>query len=494
MTLEQFSQRVNLTIGYCICSILFIVSPHANADRADDVLLDALVRVTCAIPGKGKLVSTGFVWPNNGYIVTALHGVAGCKPGKLSVKSEKTADLRYGRVHNVSQEGDLALVQLVNRQDAPMPFPNNMVPLTLSRDKPIGKKINYYSISSYPEGGSNVNSHLAFLHRKPLVGDLGTAFTHDTTIDELLSSQTYPRHNTQVLRIKDLLRHGQSGAPIVDPSGRLIAIADGGLNGGFLGMNWAVVADEYLDRLLKIKETPPRSMSTTAEAHLISALLPEDRKIVKVPPGVQGLEHVRRLPLPYLYETLLRRKQTGKNYSGLNGLTNIMKFSEPAEFQNLSFDVYEDPATGATIGVPSQLDLQWNPAMQALIANDETSVMVVFVRRYGTYANALKYGKQEIVGSFSGENWVDFETREPLEHMMLNRQDEDEWANRSRFYDSTFDQVKQSLNLSITISGDTLLGYALISTDKVESLSDAQFVRYFMMETSVIGLADFAVH
>jgi len=240
-----------------IVMLLILGAPAAIADRATDVLVNALVKVTCVIPGKGKLVSTGFLWPDHSSIVTALHGVAGCGAQKLSVKSEKTLDLRFGRIHNVSQEGDLALVKLVDFENEPDPFPAEMVPLQLSPDAPIPKVVGHYSISSYPKGGDRNDDHLAFRGSNPFIANLGTAFRPNKVIGELLASQSYPKHETKILRIGDFLIHGQSGAPIVDPSGKLIAIADGGLDKGLVGSNWAVLASEYLNKLTTHKEEIP---------------------------------------------------------------------------------------------------------------------------------------------------------------------------------------------------------------------------------------------
>jgi len=493
--IKHKKQCINLFHRFIVI-LLIIGAPAANADRATEVLVDALVKVTCIIPGKGKLVSTGFLWPDQGSIVTALHGVAGCGAKKLSVKSEKTFDTRFGKIDNVNQEGDLALIKLVDFDGSPDPFPADMTPLELSRDAPLPKVIGHYSISSYPNGGDRNDDHLAFRGSTPFIANLGTAFRPNKVIGELLASQSYPKHETQILRIGDTLRHGQSGAPIVDPSGKIIAIADGGLDGGFVGTNWAVLASEYLNKLKTHKEKAPGRMSKTAEAHLVSALLPEDKKVIRAPDGEVDLEHVRRLPLSYLHETLRRKQARGESVSGLEGLDFLKGLVSDSEYRNLAFDVYEDSITGATIGVPSQLDLEWDTDARLLITSDGATDLVIAVRQYDSYDSAVQYGQQEFADSVLPADWVDFESKDPLEFMALHRQDKFEWANNARFFNGVFEQEKLSMNLSVTISNDTLLSYAVIGRagDAFNQSPDHEKVMYMMMQTAVLELAAFAAY
>lgn len=49
-----------------------------------------------------------------------------------------------------------------------------------------------------------------------------------------------PLYNAKVLSIQGEIEPGHSGAPILDSKNRVLAIANGGLKGGTVGICWAI--------------------------------------------------------------------------------------------------------------------------------------------------------------------------------------------------------------------------------------------------------------
>lgn len=68
----------------------------------------------------------------------------------------------------------------------------------------------------------------------------------------------------------DNLVHGLSGAPIFDASGKVVGIADGGLENGAAGIDWALPA-KYLATLLTSPEDVRAGASMLGSAHQFSA-------------------------------------------------------------------------------------------------------------------------------------------------------------------------------------------------------------------------------
>lgn len=98
---------------------------------------------------------------------------------------------------------------------------------------------------------------------------LELAYTDDD-LNKLFSAQTYPQRGTQTLRVGRPLVKGHSGAPIFDPEGRVVAIADGGLGGGTKTVNWSISAHIYLDKLLISENEVPQNTSRWAVLYCAS--------------------------------------------------------------------------------------------------------------------------------------------------------------------------------------------------------------------------------
>ena len=73
---------------------LGLLSPVPPARAQSETAARSVVLIRCALPG-GVAKATGFVWPEPGLVVTALHAVAGC--AEIEVSSEATRGVARDR-------------------------------------------------------------------------------------------------------------------------------------------------------------------------------------------------------------------------------------------------------------------------------------------------------------------------------------------------------------------------------------------------------------
>jgi hypothetical protein len=170
---------------------------------------------------------TGFRVRGEKGIVTALHGVVGCKA--IRVKSD------YGDLLT----GPLTLSRFDVEADAAL----------LVSDELLAKPANGINISRAPAAeGSRalVLGHpldtgyheTDVIIRRPALRPLFQEVPGD--VYEALRARNSPSVKLNILSIQGPVVPGHSGAPVVDMRGDLLGIADGGLKGGTVEQAWAI--------------------------------------------------------------------------------------------------------------------------------------------------------------------------------------------------------------------------------------------------------------
>ncbi|WP_193140455.1 serine protease [Meridianimarinicoccus sp. MJW13] len=405
-------------------TLVAMMVPPALADSRQSV-----VRVKCLLANGGEMKATGFIWPKKGQMVTALHAVAGCQ--EIEVYSQKAKRSTVAtQALTVDLEADLALLQLaddlglepvphVDREpDLSRPFMTWGYPLV--QKKVIGHKIEF---------GLGLDSNIT---------TIGQAFEGDE-IKELFKHQSYPGKATQILRVTSTIQPGHSGAPIFDERGHVVAIADGGLLGGFRGINWSIPAHIYLINLPYSQDPIPQEASDWAG--LFSATQPGKAKPssgeavfgedpVAPQHGGEGLDPAPAAEPEYLGDPqfflgdgsgpYLLRQVTLRE--ALDYMFFVQQDSFYAtEIQNLMWDdalledvwfnVYQDPTTGGTLAFPSWVTIDWLPDGNYIWAysNDYLYQMTAYFRQEETFENAMShiYGHSQWIDGFAqwSENW-----------------------------------------------------------------------------------------
>jgi WD40 repeat protein len=193
---------------------------------------------------------TGFVWPSPGKVVTAYHVVAAAKGGSIIVKftsgDQVTATLKAALL-----AADLALLELSN---AP---PN--LPVEVARNVSNNVRLFGY-IANLPK----------VVDRPLYISSLGIQTPSDLPDDvrSSLEKLGFPYLDNPIYTVSGVFGPGDSGAPIVDSTNRVIAIGDGGLGNG---VGWAIPTTQ-LDLLLSASLPPEISPETLENVSVLFSM------------------------------------------------------------------------------------------------------------------------------------------------------------------------------------------------------------------------------
>lgn len=479
--------NATVELAVVIAVSIGVLAPGFALAQTDSKSSESVVKITCDLGGGKRMNATGFAWQDSQHVVTALHAVAGCV--NRVVFSEAKGRQSPAVIEKVILEADLALLKLERNLEL-VPVKNVTLQPNL-RER--------FMIWGYPHAVNEmIETPITFgAGRKGGVTTLSGAYAGVDGLAELFAGQGYPREDTSILRVTTTLQPGQSGAPIFDLEGRVVAMADGGLLGGWKGINWSIPAHVYLPRLLASNDEIPKDPSKWAQAY--SANTANRTRSVAVPPEMQArgdgepggeLRLVRTLPLGDVERMLSRR---ARDY-WTDLIPAIKSFvTDPEAYGRLSFDIYEDPVTGATVGVPSGLELTWNGEIRVLEARTKSGVVrgMVGVSPNRSYAAAKDAGKRAFVGKIRPlATWDDSLGNSRFTEL----KDEAEHASQTGFHkgvDSTTGKPVQVL-LSLTVTGKNLLGYAVYVADNPEKLTIEDAVANMMMQLGAVTLSGFS--
>jgi hypothetical protein len=210
-----------------ICAAICATFTWATTCQAQE---EFVVRITASSCGySGSNVLTGFILKDKG-IVTALHGVCGCKTIGLEDASGRPLGKAY--VNSADLENDVALLSGVEKIDLSEGFEFSDV-----SKKSLGSQnitiIGYGHKVPKPKTTEDGN-----VRRTP-VRKLIDCIPSDQDLIDALRTRNSPDIYNEVLDIEADIPPGCSGAPIIY-NGKVIGIADGGLKGGSTGYCWAI--------------------------------------------------------------------------------------------------------------------------------------------------------------------------------------------------------------------------------------------------------------
>lgn len=181
---------------------------------------------------------TGFLLADLNGIITALHGVVGCDHITAQHSDGTLGPFTNLRIIRVDVERDIALLGKEELDFKGRGIRSSSQPLdSLSKAFVLG----------HP-------SLMSGLHKMEL--EIGTPSIRPLKdlVPENIFGKLYrrgsPSVDVEVISVNDDLQPGHSGAPLLDVSGRVLGVANGGLAGGTLGIGWAI---PFAD----IRWTPP---------------------------------------------------------------------------------------------------------------------------------------------------------------------------------------------------------------------------------------------
>lgn len=287
-------------------------------------------------PNGGSRVSQGFVL-GPGEVLTVRHAVAGCR--------QITVQLFGGEEHHLEvhrspaqpvkflSSADLVLLQLEVPEGVAWPEP-----LVVSGSPQPDTEI--FAIARF-------KSDIASPQDKRLrVAQGGRRLRNivDGKAREELELRKSPSLDLEIIKLDGVtITPGTSGAPIIDASGRVVGIADGGLDGGITQLTWAIPAEE-VERLLASTETSADAQAGQ-EAHSLFAAEQEFVATTGEAPAIRCGD--REFVLVGTVGTEELMMTSDDPLGGAQLLASSVTGSQATRF-----DVYQDLESGGAFAVP----------------------------------------------------------------------------------------------------------------------------------------------
>ncbi len=322
--------------------------------------------------GRTQNQGTGFVWLDRRHVVTALHVVAGA--ASIDVYSEAKKDGATAKVEAANLQADLALLTL--SKDL------GLEPLTAAPAR-LGDE---HYIWGYPlDVATMQRDDIRFSRGLQESATLKSIFQTEDRFRKVVGSQPFPRIDAEILRVSSIITHGQSGAPIMNRTGQVVGVGDGGLHEGAARINWAIPAATYLKSRESFGDQAPAAAAVASS--LMSAVT--ERRVDYVPPAptpgqplptqsgnpsdLKGLHLTWTASLKDILETL-----PDSDYEDFGDIVDALGEDGVARAM---IDVYEDATTGATIAVPRGIQLMFDAEKHLVHAwsGDGNTEMIVQV-------------------------------------------------------------------------------------------------------------------
>jgi ankyrin repeat protein/trypsin-like peptidase len=215
---------------------LFLFSTAGFAQRENTFLITAY---DCKLGPQSRTL-TGFRVLNptpdlQVGIVSALHGVAGCK---VKVTSDGNVLLR-DTVQLVAVDVFSDSVLLTSQELRTKPLAGFRYQTKIDWVGMAGRQVTAWG---HPSGITLKDTRL--IVRNPAKERLDTFLAAlGQAQRRVFDARKSPSGRLDVVSVDGIILPGDSGGPVIDGAGRVVAIANGGLFGGFGGINWAVPID-----------------------------------------------------------------------------------------------------------------------------------------------------------------------------------------------------------------------------------------------------------
>ncbi len=281
----------------------------------------------------GTKYSTGFFWKDGTTVLTTLHSLS--STANIEVYIPSLGKWRNALLKRVFKNGDLILLKVLD-------YSSTNFLSSIYNTKPAADT-KAFTIG-YNSGSTS------YIDR-----DFAVGFSQGNTLGDLLpgSSQMeinklgFPSLTTQIIYLKGNLLHGFSGAPILDMQGRLMGIADGGLENGAAGISWCINSTHIITLETSTESSPVLNQSKINS--LFAAEEYENRETPVYAVSLNGLTFKK-----VKTRTFAQMDFTGK-FSSMDafGLTQLLATFSMFNYSAFEYDVYLEESSGATIVLPA---------------------------------------------------------------------------------------------------------------------------------------------
>jgi hypothetical protein len=311
--------------------LLFVTAQNAFADVKTEVA-KTIVRV------HSESYATGFFWGNGSTIVTTLHAIK--NKNSIDVFVPALRDWRKASVLKVYKKSDLVLLRIDNY------ISPAYIAARYAARPPIDLKV--FTVG-YNEGT------VAYIDR-----DFQTGLLQGNTLDDLLPASAkpgirdlgFPSLSTEIVYLKGQLLHGLSGSPVVDLQGKLVGVADGGLENGAAGISWCIHASSINNLENSLEDFPV--LNRIKVSTLFSANETPDEVKKYITYKQYKIQKVKT-------RNFLQLNRTG-GYTTMDdvGLGQLLTSFQSigVDYSSFNFDIYLEETTGATFVVPAGLALR----------------------------------------------------------------------------------------------------------------------------------------
>ena len=335
----------NIAIVFLLLFISTAMKGQPSKSTIDN-LRSAIVRIE-----SGDKIGTGFLWRNDDWIVTTLHLIDDYSDIEVTLAN----DVKDARVIKVLKEYDLVLLELET--------PSTQLAVISSVNTSPQLNSNLYTMGY--NGNGNLYSiidrtlRLGYNSSGRLEGLLPNA------VKNALNSCRSPSPSIEILYLDGTLLPGFSGSPIIDNNGRLVGVADGGLESGASSISWGIKASQ-LTSLSSSNETFPHLLNCGGASNVTFSsenLLEESH--------VDYIEYREFKFIKTKIRTVQEMMHTVDDPLGLQQLINAYSMSNNINYLEFEYDIYEDLYSGMTFCVPRGTELEVNNDL--IIGNFESA-------------------------------------------------------------------------------------------------------------------------
>lgn len=354
----------------------------------------------------GNKYSTGFFWQNGTQIITTLHSIA--NPNNIEIYIPSISGWKTAQVKRTLKNGDLVLLE-TSAFTSP-----HFIAKYHPKNPAIDTKVFAVGYNAGNTKYQDRDFYIGLLEGNYQLKDL-LPVSAKAEVQKL----GFPSLNTPIAYLKGQLLHGFSGSPVVDFEGKLVGIADGGLENGAAGISWCISAHS-INQLAASTESFPNLNYENVEV-LFSAEGYASNEIIDV--GTYQVQKVKTRTFAQLDET-----GSYSTYPEM-GLYQLLMAYEllGIDYNNFRYDIYLEHTTGATIVVPESLPLQGsNGELYARSADQRNAINIYMAETHNLNQTALQFEQalMDITGIYS---WI-FDPRysfaEPLirpDNVIINR-------------------------------------------------------------------------
>jgi S1-C subfamily serine protease len=342
MRLSRFTVLSSLTV--------VLLAPSARPTFAQftterlDVVKKSVVRVECL--GRS---ATGFFWRQNDWVVTALHVVSGCN--SIVIFSEVAGNTSTATVVKALRAQDLALLQLAHNLNGTGLLEVATQTPTITEDlETLG-----YPLAIPKMESTTLRIRYGGRQLKDIV---------PKAVADELKALGSPSPEIEITDIEGHLLPGHSGAPILNSSGKVVAIADGGLESGAVGASWGLPTSN----LAKLpSSTDSTAIPTGHSSHLFAAET-EAQNGPDITCGGGTFKKIRTLD----FQDILHATDDPL------GLEEILNAAGPV-VASFKYDVYQHASTGATFVVPAGANVTSNSGM-CVASSGDIVIQIAMIR------------------------------------------------------------------------------------------------------------------